>query len=259
MVDFVLSHDEMITLIKKCREQGGRWFVDSVVFAMQFFLMRRISEVLKLQIPHILFHREEIIFYRTKTGDIQLRCPIWILSDLKEIIGDREIGYVFENRAFTIRKNRGTHLSRHTLNYDLKKACEKHLGIKSFQGYKVVKQCFLCPGKSGNLCEYNNMKWCQLVSTKKCEREGRPMKKIEHNLIHTHILRASGATALIEQGYSERQVMSWGGWRDQNAFRRYVVQRRDLNLLLAWEEMDKGNGFPWQKGQKVLGEVGLYG
>lgn len=251
MVNFALSHDQVLTLLRKCRN-SEKWFEDGVIWSIQYFLLRRISEVTHLRIEHIL-PGGVILFHDTKTGDVEIPAPKWILEDLRKIIGSRHQGFIFRHRGKGSKYGEESVLARSTMNDRLRKACREFLGIESFLGYRSFKMCDKCPGKTdvhpktgergGPWCKFNKFSWCQLVSWKKCERQGRPIGKKRLHLIHTHVLRASAATFLVNVlGFPERQVMQWGGWHDQNAFRKYVVHRGRGDLLEAWRMADQFDG-----------------
>ena len=235
MVRFVLTHDEVNTLISYCKGKGHVHWENAIIFEIQYYLMRRISEVVTLKIEQIFFEERKILFYQTKTETFYMKAPDFILEDLRRVIGMREKGYVFRPRGPT---NKTGHVSRGTVNLALHQYATE-LGYNRVVGMKPIKLCSKCPGKVGEKCKFNNMKYIQLVPIKKCIREGRPIFYRKDHLVHSHILRASSATTLLKAGYSEFEVMRWGHWKDRGAFQRYVVLGNDRTLVDAWDAIKK--------------------
>ena len=256
MVEFALTHDEAITLIRECKNKSGKWRENAIIWECQYFLLRRISEVLDLRPHNILWDRQEIEFYRTKTGTLNIRCPQFILNDLRMHLDGRTGGYVFHTRDPSRAKIAGkpqgeVRRSSQQINIELREACREILGIVTDRGHKPIKDCPKCEGDAGNFCSLNNMKWKGTISTKACEREGRPIKWIKRYPVRCHALRGSGATVMSENGIPTKNIMEAGGWRSRQSYDRYIVKRRTLDPMGIWELIDD------KAGSKISGQTSL--
>ena len=247
MVEFALTHDEVLTLVRSCKNLGGKWRENAIIWEIQYILLRRISEVLNLRPHDIRFDRGEICFFRTKTGTLTIRTPEFILNDLREHLNGRGGGFVFHTVSphMTKLQHKPTieiRRSIQSVNSDLREACRNVLGFNTDMGYKEIKHCGACDGRDGTRCSHNGMRWRNIISVKKCSREGRPTAWIRRYTIRCHALRGSAATVMSEEGIPEKNIMEAGGWKSKQSYQRYIVKRTRLDPMGIWNIVDQNIG-----------------
>ena len=247
MVKVILTEEQVLSLLEAAKKEESNGFIYALIWGIQFYLMRRVSEVVKLKIEEIDFSNQKI-YFRTKTSNFFLRCPEHLLNDIRTVIGDRKEGYVFPTmKDHSNAKINYPHICRQSVSLRFRDMCKK-MGYGDTVSTQYIRECKKCSGyvnyhpvkeRTGDFCKDNQYKWQNLVPWKKCIREGRPHHEIKEHMFHSHVLRASGAMALIERGYTEIEVMRMGHWLNRKSFEAYVVLSERLNTSMVWENARK--------------------
>ena len=247
MVKVILTEEQVKALLIEARKEKPTGFTFALIWGIQFYLMRRVTEVIQLKIEEIDFSNQKI-YFRTKTTNFFLKCPKHLLDDLRIQICGRTEGFVFPTMKDHSRaKVNYPHICRQTVTLKFREMCAK-MGYGNTKSSKLIRDCKKCSGyvnyhpvkkRTGDFCKDNQYKWQNLVPWKKCIREGRPHHVETEHMFHSHVLRASGAMALVERGYTEIEVMRLGHWLNRKSFEAYVVLAERLNTSMVWENARK--------------------